>query len=82
MYSKRKFDLPGPSKVIDAANATHPGASLKPGSKSGSQTKILHDLSIIVESNDDDDDDGVLHEDDDGLDSSEVPVLEEHDVVR
>uniref|UniRef100_A0A2M4BA25 Putative dna topoisomerase i-interacting protein n=1 Tax=Anopheles marajoara TaxID=58244 RepID=A0A2M4BA25_9DIPT len=79
--SKRKFDLPGPSKVIDAANATHPGASLKPGSKSASQTKILHDLSIIVESNDDDDDDGVLPEDDDGLDSSEVPVLEEHDVV-
>ncbi|XP_058060672.1 protein timeless [Anopheles bellator] len=75
---KRKFDLAGPSKVIETANAAHPGA--KAGGKlPPAQTKLLHDLSIIVESNDDDDDE--LPEDDDGLDSTEVPVLEEHDVV-
>uniref|UniRef100_A0A182QXY1 Timeless n=1 Tax=Anopheles farauti TaxID=69004 RepID=A0A182QXY1_9DIPT len=81
LQSKRKLDLPGPSKVIDTANATHPSATLKSGGKPAAQSKMLHDLSIIVESNDDDDDDALPADEDDGLDSSEVPVLEEHDVV-
>ncbi|XP_053662148.1 protein timeless [Anopheles marshallii] len=80
VQSKRKLDLPGPSKVIETANATHPSATLKTGGKPPVQTKMLHDLSIIVESNDDDDDE-LPADEDDGLDSSEVPVLEEHDVV-
>lgn len=80
--SKRnKLDLPGPSKVIDTANATHPSATLKSGGKPAAPSKMLHDLSIIVESNDDDDDE-LPADEDDGLDSTEVPVLEEHDVVR
>uniref|UniRef100_A0A182MZ03 Timeless n=1 Tax=Anopheles dirus TaxID=7168 RepID=A0A182MZ03_9DIPT len=82
LQSKRKLDLPGPSKVIDTANATHPSATLKSGGKPAVQSKVLPDLSIIVESNDDgDDDDALPADEDDGLDSSEVPVLEEHDVV-
>lgn len=80
LQSKRKLDLPGPVKVIDTANATHPSATLKPGGKPAAPSKMLHDLSIIVESNDDDDD-ALPVDEDDGLDSSEVPVLEEHDVV-
>ncbi|XP_040161836.1 protein timeless isoform X3 [Anopheles arabiensis] len=81
VQSKRnKLDLPGPSKVIDTANATHPSATLKSGGKPAAPSKMLHDLSIIVESNDDDDDE-LPADEDDGLDSTEVPVLEEHDVV-
>lgn len=74
--SKRKLDLPGPAKVTETPDVTHPSAAL--AGKSVVPTKMLHDLSIIVETNDGD---GELVEDDDGLDCSEVPVLEEHDVV-
>ncbi|XP_021703082.1 protein timeless isoform X2 [Aedes aegypti] len=84
----RLVDMPGPSKVIDSANVVHPSAKAASSPTVITQSKLTHDLSVIVEaSNDDevpteddvnaDDDD----DDDDDDDALEGPCLEEHDVV-
>lgn len=69
----RLLDLPGPSKAIDSANVVHPSAIVATA-PSATQAKLTHDLSVIVEAANDDDDD-------DGLDHTEGPCLEEHEIV-
>lgn len=83
----RLLDLPGPSKAIDSANVV-PSAKAATA-PTATQPKMTNDLSVIVEaSNDDDDNDGGGEganeddvNDDDGLDHTEGPHLEEHEVV-
>ncbi|XP_065078249.1 protein timeless isoform X2 [Ochlerotatus camptorhynchus] len=81
--SKRTMDMSHSSKAVGLANATHPNG--KANGKPTTQTRLKHDLSVIVEAsngemNDElpvvDDDD-----DDDELDHTDGPCLEEHDVV-
>lgn len=77
--SKATMDLPGPSKIMESVNVPHPSTMII--GKPAVQAKLSHDLSIIVEALNDELHDELPVDEDDELDHSDVPALEEHDVV-